>query len=111
MAAISPKQFEGRLSKSTDYHTGRVKTYFDVDIPDRQAHEPHNVRAMAEQIGTRTWSVHTVHGPHDEKDQTGSYYRSGERTTIEGKAAGAMGQHVERLARQAAVGVVKARQG
>ena len=110
MPGLSPSQFEGRGNTSTDYHTGRRTSFFDIDLPDRQPHEPHAVRAKATELGTKSWSVEVVHGPHDTKNEQGSYYEVASRTSIEGKTAGVMAKHVERLARQAALGVVKSRQ-
>ena len=62
-------------SVSKDYNTGyRIVTH-DFDVPERQSHEPTGIRAQAREVGTNAWSIRVVHGPHEERDEGGSYYR------------------------------------
>ena len=65
-----------RYSESQDYHTGRRLQYYDFDVPDRLAHEPHGIRVRAQEHGRNAWTITSTHGPYDERDERGSYYRS-----------------------------------
>lgn len=62
-------------NESKDYNTGRRVVTHDMDVPDRQPHEPHGIRAQAKETGTNQWLMSVVHGPHDTKDESGSYYK------------------------------------
>jgi hypothetical protein len=64
-----------RTSESKDYHTGYRTITQDLDVPDRQPHEPYGIRAQAKETGTNQWSINVHHGPHEERDESGSYYR------------------------------------
>ena len=66
---------EHRSFDSTDYSTGRRTVTHDIDIPDRGPDEPLSVRAQARESGTNTWTVGVTHGPFEQKDESGSYYR------------------------------------
>jgi hypothetical protein len=79
MTKPTPREFE-----SKDYSTGRRTVTHDIDVPDRQPHEPHSIRAQARETGTNEWSVSVTHGPHDEKDEQGSYYRHISSTQFSG---------------------------
>jgi hypothetical protein len=64
-----------QAKESKDYSTGyRVVTH-DIEVPDRQPHEPLGLRAQARELSTNNWMVQVTHGPHEEKDESGSYYR------------------------------------
>lgn len=63
------------MNESKDYATGRRTVTHDMDVPDRLPHEPHGIRAQAKETGSNQWNVSVVHGPHDTKDESGSYYR------------------------------------
>ena len=82
----SPKQF-GKLNESRGYDTGYRKHYYDLEVPDRLPHEPYNIRVDATETGTNRWTIRTTHGPHEERDPSGSYYKSvGESEQFEGPA-------------------------
>lgn len=74
--ASHPRRLVGRENLSTDYNTGYRSAWYDADIPDRLPHEPHGIRSQAREHGRNRWSVSVTHGPHEEKDESGSYYKS-----------------------------------
>lgn len=75
---------EGRLQESTDYSTGRRTVFHEIDVPHRQSHEPHSIRAQASETGKNQWLVKVTHGPHEERDESGSYYKHVAGFTHEG---------------------------
>ena len=85
MPSLSPGQF-GQTRESKDSKTGHRHIYHDVNVPDRQGSEPSAVRAKAQEISPNKWAVQVVHGPHAEKDPSGSYYKTTESLTHEGPA-------------------------
>lgn len=75
------------MNESRDYATGRRTITHDLDVPDRQPHEPHGIRAQAKETSPNQWNVNVVHGPHDTKDESGSYYRHISNTQFSGPLA------------------------
>lgn len=65
---------EHREMASKDSKGYRILTH-DIDVPDRAPHEPHGIRAQAREVGNNSWSISVTHGPHDEPDERGSYYK------------------------------------
>jgi hypothetical protein len=90
-----------RVNESTDYNTGRGNIYADMDLSDRLPHEPHGIRAQAQQVNGRDWMVRVTHGPHEERDNTGSYYRSVASDIISGVTPSKVKTHVQRAVREA----------
>jgi hypothetical protein len=72
---LSTDQFAVRMAETKDYSTGYRNIWAEADVPDRQSHEPHSVRSQARETGTNRWSVTVTHGPHEDKDESGSYYK------------------------------------
>lgn len=66
---------KGDFQQSTDYNTGRRTVYHEIEVPHRQDHEPHAIRAQATETSPNEWMVKVHHGPHAERDATGSYYK------------------------------------
>lgn len=75
---------ERRESWSKDYNTGYQRGFHEIEVPDRQPHEPMSVRAQARETSTKSWITEVVHGPHEQKDETGSYYRTLSSTQFQG---------------------------
>jgi hypothetical protein len=99
-----------RENQSTDYNTGRQKIYADVNLTtDRLPHEPHSIRAMAEQVNGRDWMVRVVHGPHEERDKTGSYYNTVATDIISGVTPSKVKTHVRRAVKSAHSDLLKQR--
>jgi hypothetical protein len=67
---------EGEFSESKNYNTGYRTVYHEINVPGRQSGEPHAIRAQATETSPNQWMVKVVHGPHDERDLSGSYYKS-----------------------------------
>ena len=65
-----------RFHEGANYDTGYRHQYYDYDVPDRLPHEPHNIRIEAKEHRPNSWTIRSTHGPHDERDESGSYYRS-----------------------------------
>ena len=65
----------GSFHESKDYNTGKRSVYHEIEVPGRQSHEPHAIRAHARETSTNQWQVRVHHGPHAEKDESGSYYK------------------------------------
>ena len=53
--------------------------------------------------------MRTTHGPHDDRDETGSYYRTINTEVINGATPAKMKTHVRRAAKQAHNELLKAR--
>lgn len=96
MVALNPHQF-GNMKESTDYSTGRRMVTYDIDLPDRQPHEPLGVRSQAREISKNQWMVKTTHGPFEEKDESGSYYKDMGSADVKGPPS-AVRSHVKRAA-------------
>jgi hypothetical protein len=92
-----------------DYNTGRAKLYAEVNLTDRLPHEPTAIRAQAEQVNGSDWIVRTTHGPHAEKDATGSYYRTVNSEVMHGVTPAKMKTHVRRAAKGAHNDLLKQR--
>lgn len=82
---INPDQF--RESDTKDFQTGYRNAWVDVEVPDHQPGEPTAIRAQAQELGPNRWNVRVVHGPHTEKDESGSYYKDVDRFPHEGSMA------------------------
>jgi hypothetical protein len=67
---------EGRFQESTDYNTGRRTVFHEIDVPNPAPGEPHAIRAQAHETSPNQWMVKVHHGPHAERDETGSYYKN-----------------------------------
>jgi len=104
-----PDQANLNEQQSRNYNTGRANIYAEVNLTDRLAHEPHAVRAQAEQVNGSDWLVRTTHGPHADKDETGSYYRTVSTEVIHGSTAAKMKTHVRRAAKGAHNDLLKQR--
>jgi hypothetical protein len=104
-----PDQDNLHEQQSKDYNTGRARVFAEVNLTDRQAHEPHAVRAQAEQVNSSDWLVRTTHGPHDEKDETGSFYRTVNTEVMHGITPAKMKTHVRRAAKSAHNDLLKQR--
>ena len=71
--------------RTTD--TGYRRQSYDLEVPDRLPHEPHNIRVQAHESGPNRWTIRAHHGPHEEKDESGSYYKGvGETQEFTGPA-------------------------
>lgn len=88
---------EHRVQEGKDYNTGYRTVTHDIDIEDRLPHEPAGVRAQAREHGTNQWTINVTHGPHAEKDESGSYYKHISNTQF----AGPLGQVKSGLKRAA----------
>ena len=66
---------EGRFQDSTDYNTGRRTVFHEIDVPHPAPGEPHAIRAQATETSPNEWLVKVHHGPHAERDESGSYYK------------------------------------
>jgi len=66
---------EGRFQDGKDYNTGYRNVFHEIDIPGRQSHEPHSIRAHARETSPNQWLIKVTHGPHEERDPSGSYYK------------------------------------
>ena len=75
---------EGEFHESTDYSTGRRTVFHEINVPNPTPGEPHAIRAQATETGKNQWSVKVHHGPHAERDPSGSYYKHVEQFTHEG---------------------------
>jgi|SRR5215467_13311716 len=67
---------EHRAFESKQSGTGYRTVTHDIEIPDRQPHEPSSVRAQARETSTNSWLINVHHGPFEERDESGSYYRN-----------------------------------
>lgn len=85
------------VQEGKDYATGRRTVTHDIDIEDRLPHEPAAVRAQAREHSTNAWNITVTHGPHAEKDESGSYYKHISNTQF----AGPLGQVKSGLKRAA----------
>lgn len=57
----------------------------DIEVTDRLPHEPTGIRAQArEGPGNNRWTISVTHGPHEERDESGSYYKHISSTQFEG---------------------------
>ena len=66
---------EGEFRESTDYNTGRRTVYHEIEVPSPGEGEPHAIRAQATETSKNEWMVKVHHGPHAERDPSGSYYK------------------------------------
>jgi hypothetical protein len=73
----------GNTFESKDAKGYRTITH-DMDVPDRLPHEPHGIRAQAKETAPNSWNVSVIHGPHDTKDESGSYYKHISNTQFSG---------------------------
>ena len=104
-----PDQANINERQSSDYNTGRANVYADVNLTDRLPHEPHSIRAQAEQVNSSDWIVRVVHGPHAERDTTGSYYRTVDTEVMHGVTPSKMKTHVRRAVKGAHNDLLKQR--
>ena len=104
-----PDQANLNEQAGKDYNTGRAKIYAEVNLTDRLPHEPTAIRAMAEQVNSSDWIVRTTHGPHEERDETGSYYRTVDTQVVHGSTPAKMKTHVRRAAKGAHNDLLKQR--
>jgi hypothetical protein len=65
----------GNTFESKDYATGRRTVTHDLEVTDRLPHEPTQIRAQAREHSPNTWTINVTHGPHETKDEQGSYYK------------------------------------
>jgi hypothetical protein len=70
-----PAKPEGQFQQSTDYNTGRRTVYHEIEVPHPAPGEPHAIRAQATETSPNEWMVKVHHGPHAERDASGSYYK------------------------------------
>ena len=54
---------EGRFQQGQDYNTGYRNVFHEIDIPGRQSHEPHSIRAHARETSPNQWLI----GPRSTK--------------------------------------------
>jgi hypothetical protein len=104
-----PDQASLSEQQSRDYNTGRSVVYADIDLTDRLPHEPHGIRAKAEQVNSTDWIVRTIHGPHAERDETGGLYRTVNTEVIHGSTPSKMNIHVRRAVKGAHNDLLKQR--
>jgi hypothetical protein len=104
-----PDQSNLSEQQSKDYNTGYHNIYADLNLTDRLPHEPHSIRAQAQQINRNDWIVRTTHGPHDERDTTGSYYRTVDTKVLHGVTPSKIKTHVRRAAKGAHNDLLKQR--
>lgn len=104
-----PDQANLSEQQSRDYNTGRASIYAEVPLSDRLPHEPHHIRAHAQQVNSSDWLVRVVHGPHDERDTTGSYYKTVDTQVMHGLTPSKMKTHVRRAAKSAHNDLLKQR--
>jgi hypothetical protein len=104
---LSADQFSENWSK--DYTTGYQRGHVDVSIPDALPHEPTAVRASAQQINGSSWRVSVTHGPHHEKDESGSYYKEVHSQMEQGVTMAKLKPTLKRLARDSATGLLNQR--
>ena len=96
-----PDQANLREEQGKDYNTGYQNIYAEIPLSDRLPHEPHHLRAQAQQINRNDWIVRTVHGPHDERNETGSYYETVNTEVMHGVTPSKMKTHVRRAVKGA----------
>jgi hypothetical protein len=96
-----PDQANLSEQQSRDYNTGRENIYAEIPLSDRLSHEPHHIRAQAQQINGRDWMVRVVHGPHEERDTTGSYYKTVDTTVLHDMTPSKIKTHVRRAVKGA----------
>ena len=104
-----PDQANLSEQQSRDYNTGRHNIYAEIPLTDRLPHEPHHIRAQAQQVNSSDWIVRTVHGPHEERDETGSYYKTVNTEVMHGVTPSKMKTHVRRAAKGAHNDLLKQR--
>ena len=104
-----PDQANIEEQQSKDYNTGRAVVYADISLTDRLPHEPHGVRAKAEQVNSTDWIVRTTHGPHDDRDEHGNLYRTVNTEVISGSTPSKMKTHVRRVVKGAHNDLLKQR--
>ena len=109
MSRIHPDQADLQVQASRNYNTGRHNIYADVNLTDRLEHEPHAVRAQAEQVNSRDWIVRVTHGPHAERDETGSYYKTVDSQVVHDATPAKMKTHVRRAVKGAHNDLLKQR--
>jgi len=109
MSKLHPDQANLNEQQSRNYTNGRASIYAEVNLTDRLPHEPTAIRAQAEQVNSSDWIVRTTHGPHEEKDPTGSYYRTVSSEVMHGVTPAKMKTHVRRAAKQAHSDLLKQR--
>ncbi len=107
--ALHPDQAAVNVWDANDYNTGRKKWIADINVTDRVGSEPHSIRAQAEQINSRDWMVRVVHGPHEERDESGSYYRTVGSEMVHDATPAKMKTHVRRAAKSAHNDMLKQR--
>ncbi len=95
-------------TESKDYATGRRVVTHDIEVPDRQSHEPMMVRAQAREHSANSWTMNVTHGPHEDKDEQGSYYRHISSTQFAGPI-GQVRSGLKRAATESWKGVMDAR--
>ena len=98
---MHPDQANLSEQQSRDYNTGWANIYAEIPLSDRLPHEPHHIRAQAQQINGRDWMVRVVHGPHEERDETGSYYKTIDTSVLHGVSPAKMKTHVRRAVKGA----------
>lgn len=101
MPKMHPDQADLDEQQSRNYNTGYHNIYAQIPLSDRLPHEPHSIRAQAEQINSRDWMVRVVHGPHDERDVSGSYYRTVDTQLMTGMTPSKIKTHVRRAVKGA----------
>lgn len=109
MSTRHPDQTNLNEQQSRNYNTGRANIYAEVNLTDRLPHEPTAIRAQAEQVNSSDWIVRTTHGPHEERDETGSYYRTVNTEVMHGVTPSKMKTHVRRAAKSAHNDMLKQR--
>lgn len=109
MSTRHPDQANLNEQEGRDYSTGRANIYAEVNLTDRLPHEPTAIRAQAQQVNSSDWIVRTTHGPHEERDETGSYYRTVNTEVMHGITPSKMKTHVRRAAKSAHSDLLKQR--
>ena len=85
MAQPKPKpKPKSEVREYKDYNTGYRSVSHVLDVPDRQPHEPVSITSHAKETSTNRWVVQTHHGPFEQKDEQGSYYKHISNTQFEG---------------------------
>ena len=99
---LSNSQFASltRSEEMRDSTTGRKTHWVDIDVPDRQPHEPLGVRGKVVETGKNQWQTFVHHGPFEQRDERGSYYRLDPSGSFEGTGSAAKA-HAKRLAKEA----------
>jgi hypothetical protein len=95
---------EGRFQDSTNYNTGYRTVFHEIDVPHPAPGEPHAIRAQATETSKNQWMVKVTHGPHEERDPSGSYYKhvgefshEGPLSSMKGKLKRTTGQQFKGL--------------